>query len=76
MAVRFYSDIEILTFPWWGIGRTGMATRKATPEELEELQKSMMAWGIGAHRPRPAPDDSADKSAKTEEKAKPEKTDD
>ena len=58
-----------------------MATRKATPEELEELQKSMMAWGggawgIGAHRPRPAPDDSADKSAKTEEKAKPEKTDD
>ena len=48
-----------------------MATRKATPEELEELQKSMMAWGIGAHRPRPAPDDSADKSAKTEEKAKP-----
>lgn len=58
-----------------------MATRKATPEELEELQKSMMAWGgsawaIGAHRPHPAPDDSADKSAKTEEKAKPEKTDD
>ncbi len=58
-----------------------MATRKAAPEELEELQKSMMAWGgsawgIGAHRPRPAPDDSADKSAKTEEKAKPEKTDD
>lgn len=41
----------------------------------------MMAWGgsawaIGAHRPRPASDDSADKSAKTEEKAKPEKTDD
>ena len=34
-----------------------MATRKATPEELEELQKSMMAWGgsawgLGAHRPR------------------------
>ena len=58
-----------------------MATRKATTEGLEELQKSMMAWGgsawgIGAHRPRPAPDDSADKSAKTEEKAKPEKTDD
>lgn len=58
-----------------------MATRKATPEELEELQKSMMAcggsaWAIGAHRPRPASDDSADKSAKTEEKAKPEKTDD
>ena len=49
-----------------------MATRKATPEELEELQKSMMAWGgsawgLGAHRPRPA---------KTEEKAKPVKTDD
>lgn len=53
-----------------------MATRKATPEELEELQKSMMAWGgsawgLGAHRPRPASDDSAKKSAKTEEKAKP-----
>ena len=58
-----------------------MATRKATPEELEELQKSMMArggsaWGLGAHRPRPASDDSAKKSAKTEEKAKPVKTDD
>ena len=58
-----------------------MPTRKATPEELEELHNSLRAWGgsawgLGAHRPRPDPDDSAKKSAKTEEKAKPVKTDD